>query len=119
MIRVTSIHPTSTANLLALFYGIFGFLYMLQSAFRPGTSIYIPLGLALPFLGVKLNVTAVFPFSLVAPICYAISGWISGMIAAMLYNAAAIYFGGIRVSVAQQPTQASDSPLSTVSLALK
>ena len=50
MTRITSIHVISTANLFAVFYGIFGFVYMLQNAFRHGTAISIPLGLALPFL---------------------------------------------------------------------
>jgi hypothetical protein len=91
MIRLKSVVPTSAANIFAAFYGVVGIVYMFLAVIvDPQKPIWAPLGLYLPYVDVKLDLTVGHFFhglsALVVPFAFAASGWISGAICATFYN---------------------------------
>jgi len=91
MARLKSLAPASVGNIFGSLYGTFGLLYLFESVIvDPEKLIYAPLGLNLPYLHFRFDLSVGHSFhgltALIGPFAYAISGWISGAACAVFYN---------------------------------
>nr|WP_321498183.1 hypothetical protein [uncultured Methanolobus sp.] len=90
-VSVTKISPLSLGKVIALvtgvigfFFGLFGLLFMgVQTAAGIGTS----------------EIVAMLSMVLLAPIIYAIFGLITGLIAAIVFNEASGFIGGLELEI--------------------
>jgi len=92
MARLKRIEPLSLAKLQAIIMAIFGFIGGVFIAIFGSTSAATQ---GMPAAGVLLGVGAIIFF----PIIYGIMGFISGALAAIIYNAAAKKVGGIEFEI--------------------
>ena len=104
MKTVTQVQPWPVAKLLATYFFFFGLLYSLQvvlGIFRHEDILYAPLGLALPYVGFKVDLHLSKSFFWIAPFAYGVTGAIDGAVIALLYNLGARHLGGIEFKVAR------------------
>jgi hypothetical protein len=91
MARLKSVLPVSAGNIFAAFYAVVGVVYMFLAVIGdPQKPIWAPVGLYLPYIDFKIDLTIGHFFhglsALVVPFAFAFSGWISGAICAVFYN---------------------------------
>lgn len=91
---ITHISPKSVARLAAIYYAFGGLLTLVVDLAIGMERLKVPVGLFTLFLGLKLDfsyhralwVPGIVSQVLFSTILYAITGWISGFIGALVYN---------------------------------
>ena len=86
MKRIISINMLSAGNLLFIVYGVWGIVYLFFAQHTRTDAVVAPLGLILPKLSFTLNFSLGKGYRLLAPLIYAVTGWITGFAFAGLYN---------------------------------
>jgi hypothetical protein len=91
--RIKRIAPFQLGKMLALLYGIVGLLAIPFLLFMATMSAQLPPEQRGPLMAMGAGA------ALFAPILYAMVGFISGIIGAVIYNVVAKWVGGIEVEV--------------------
>lgn len=95
------------ANVLALVYGLVGIVVFANYEMGTSQSLTLPVGIVAPFLNLNLNVNLARSlerpgdlaygalFCAAAVLSYALTGWLTGLVAALCFNVFAKWTGGI------------------------
>ena len=95
------------ANVLALVYGLAGIVLFANYEMGTSQSLTLPVGIVAPFLNLNLNVNLARSlerpgdlaygvlFCAAAVLSYALTGWLTGLVAALCFNVFAKWTGGI------------------------
>jgi hypothetical protein len=105
--RITSFRASKVARILAIIYGIFGFAYVPTLLLVGAKQMVVPIGIVAPMVFLNFNLRFAPPsgfiggvFSTVAAVfCYAITGWLTGTAAVLVFNFVARRMGGIDASI--------------------
>jgi len=93
--------PISLAKLFSVYYAFWGFVYGLTYMLTQKEAWHAPLGFWTLFLAAKLDITfhaqantlSVIGLLFWAILCFGLTGWISGLIGAVIYNLCPSTFG--------------------------
>ena len=106
MMRIVEIRLTPVAHIFAIVYAVCGLIAFVTYAATRAESLTLPLGIVTPVF--HLNMNFFFPRSedLIASamlcggtlVLYALTGWITGIAAALCFNFLAKQMGGIDAS---------------------
>lgn len=118
--RIISVRVSPVANVLAIVYAIFGLSAFLQYAVSNAQYLTLPLGILAPLFHLNFNFNLARSggvlyntfLAVAAVLSYASTGWITGAIAAVLFNVIAKQMGGIDakyVSVASEEAPAKSA----------
>jgi hypothetical protein len=118
--RIISVRVEPVARVLAIAYAVFGLSAFLTYAVSSAETLTLPFGVLAPLFHLNLNVNLARSngvlyniFLCVAGILsYALTGWITGAVAAVCFNVVAKYTGGIDakyVSVAKEDVPAKSA----------
>ena len=105
--RIMSFRIAPVARILAIGYGILGPFIVIFSKLRGAEQFTLPLGVVAPLFHLNFNLNIPMPTQwgygllvcLIAAICYAITGWITGAAAVLVFNFISRRVGGIEASV--------------------
>jgi hypothetical protein len=105
--RIMSFRMAPVARILAIGYGILGPFIVIFSKLRGAEPFTLPLGVVAPLFHLNFNLNIPMPTQwgygllvcLIAAICYAITGWITGAAAVLVFNFISPRVGGIEASV--------------------
>ena len=115
--RIVSIRVAPVARALAIAYAVFGLFAFVVYAVGSAEFLTLPFGILAPLFHLNVNFNLarsggvlynIF-LCVAAVLSYALTGWITGVIAAVCFNVIAKQTGGIDakyVSVADDPTSA-------------
>jgi len=104
--RIISVRVSAVANVLALVYALVGIVVFANYEMGAGQSLTLPVGIVAPFLNLNLNVKLARSleggdfgygalFCAAAVLSYALTGWLTGLVAAVCFNVMAKWTGGI------------------------
>ena len=111
MYRVRRVGVISAANMSAAISFVFTFVIALLVALvvLPMSNLPIPTGADGPFDRSNLPTGSVIGLLLLAPLLYAAVGWVAGALAALVYNLAARFIGGLQLTLEGRAPDASTS----------
>ncbi len=121
--RIMSFRITPVARVLAIIYGMYGFAYVPILLLTGTKQMILPIGIVAPLVFLNLNLHLAMPThfltgilsTIVASLCYTITGWLTGAAAVLAFNLVARMIGGIDAAVLTGASLAikgstSDSP---------
>jgi len=114
--RITSFRVIPVARVLTIIYGALGPTYVPVSLLMGAKEIILPVGIIAPLIHFDLNLHMAAPTHfftgvlsvLVAMVCYAVSGCLTGVAAVLVLNLVAMVNGGIEASVLVKESHQSD-----------
>jgi hypothetical protein len=104
--KVLSLRVAPVAKALAVIYAVLGFLYVPTLLLARTTQMTVPFGVLGPLVHFNLNLHFPMPNSfltgilctMLSTVLYAISGWLTGAVAVVLFNFVAKRMGGIEAT---------------------
>jgi hypothetical protein len=103
--RITEVEPVAIGNFFAVMYAVFGLIHAVPVLVGGPEKIGIPLGYYFPPFELKLTfnmaattTTMRFLAAGATFIGFTVSGWLTGAVTALVFNAVAGLLGGISVS---------------------
>ena len=110
MYRVRRVGVISAANMSAAISFVFTFVVALLVALvvLPMGNLPVPSGAGGPFDRANLPTGSVIGLVLLAPLLYGAVGWVAGALAALVYNLAARFIGGLQLTL---ESRAPDAPI--------
>src|SRR5262249_20285812 len=98
---ITKVAPLSLAKVFCLYYTFWGLVFSLVTLFSQNSAFFAPLGFWTLFLAAKINFIfhpqdnflSRLGFALWTVPLYAVTGWVTGLIGATIYNLCSRYFG--------------------------
>ncbi|WMW25197.1 hypothetical protein RE474_00320 [Methanolobus sediminis] len=90
-VNITKINPLSLGKVIGLVTGVIGFFFGLTGILFMGAQTTAGIGAA--------EIIAILSMVLLAPVIYGIMGFITGLIAAIIFNAASGYIGGLEMEI--------------------
>jgi hypothetical protein len=114
MYRVRRVGVISAANMSAAISFVFTFVVALLVALvvLPMGNLPVPTGVGGPFDRTSLPTGSLVGLLLLAPLLYAAVGWVAGALAALVYNLAARFMGGLQLTL---EGRAPDAPIAWTS----
>jgi hypothetical protein len=104
--KVLSLRVAPVAKALAVIYAVLGFLYVPTLLLARTTQMTVPFGVLGPLVHFNLNLHFPMPNSfltgilstILSTVLYAISGWLTGAVAVVVFNFVAKRMGGIEAT---------------------
>jgi hypothetical protein len=90
-VNITKINPLSLGKTIALITGVIGLFFGLVGILFAGTQIMGGIG--------TTETIVILSMVLLAPVIYGILGFITGLIAAIIFNTASGYIGGLEMEI--------------------
>jgi len=120
MVRIIGIRWQSLAAILAAIYAVMGVIMFFYFEVGNDQSFTVPVGFLMPLLNFSVNlhfprmeqITFEVLLCLGSLIGYAVSGWITGAVAGLVFNFTAPRFGGIDAKwlLTKEPNSQEDPP---------
>ena len=107
MQRIKYIDALSSARYSSLFYIPLALSYFELLAFRGENQVSVPIGFYFAYVHFTFSIrvpppetwTAATLLVLLSSICFAVTGWITGFVCALVYNFFARHFRGLQIEV--------------------
>jgi hypothetical protein len=93
-VNITKINPFSLGKVIALITGVIGLFFGLVGILFAGTQTMGSIG--------TTEIIAILSMVLLAPLIYGILGFITGLIAATIFNASSGYIGGLEIEIEEK-----------------
>ena len=101
--RIISVRVSPVAKVLAVVYAVFGLSAFVTYAVSNAQFLILPFGILAPLFHLNLNLNLARSggvlyntfLAVAAVLSYALTGWITGAVAAVLFNVVAKQMGGI------------------------
>lgn len=105
--KIMSLRVTAVARVLALGYGVLAPFMVIGSKLNGAEQFTLPFGVVAPLFHLNVNFTLPMPdhlvyglgLCLVAGLSFALTGWLTGAAAVLVFNFIARRMGGIEASV--------------------
>ncbi len=119
MRKILRLDIASVARFFAVFYAVAGICQASKSVFIGDESVYCPIGINLPFFHATMDFTARLPqpaswltplVVLISAASYTLTGIISGVTVAILYNTSSEFWSGISTQVEEEERLAEPAP---------
>jgi hypothetical protein len=115
--RIMSFRVTPIARVLAIIYGVSGFAYVPTLLLFGAKQMTLPIGVVGTVIFLSLNLHFAVPTHFVtgvlstlgASLCYAATGWMTGVAVVLIFNFVARRLGGIEASVLTRNVPAIES----------
>jgi len=105
--RIMSFRVTPVARVLAVIYGVWGLVYVPTLLLMGAKEMILPVGIVAPLVFLNLNLHFALPTHFVtgvlssvgASLYYAMTGWLTGSVAALAFNFVVCRMGGIEAAL--------------------
>jgi hypothetical protein len=116
--RIMSLRVAPVARTLAIIYGVLGFTYLPTLLLMSAKEMTLPVGIVAPLVHLNLNFHLPLPThfltgvlsAVAASLCYAVTGWLTGVAAVFVFNFVARLIGGIEASVLVKDSLETEAP---------